>query len=864
MESLRDLLVAWLHDPPDKPLGIRGHEARAARYLSAALSDVVSAEEIRGHEGDHRASATERLPVPRWQAAQEQTVVGPDRMIVRHPLSAASSDTCGIALPRDVDEDAIVETIGGLVDGIEETTDRFWILWRYLPEYLEHRTSGFALLPADTRIPDHSIWQHLDTTAAMHVAYDGRRSPAFVSFSVGPVQRFIASARSVRDLWSGSMILSWLVMQAMIPILEECGPAAIVYPSIRGNPLLDLWLRGRNGLGDRIALPDKSARKIPCLPNRFLALVPGWQASALADRIEAAARVAWIAMADRVRDRLADRLQALDPNWDRHWSRPIDDQFDLRTCILPWEEAADDTLAELLAGKPDFADAFPATERARRLADAIPEGDQPGGHGRIVGQWQHRLELLGRISEADKSVRQIPRPAELDSDERVPPMCSLTGTTEQIGPATLADAADFWDAAAEEIHFGGVHLRANERLGPVALVKRFSGPLHFVEQLEFQDARELRFDDTATIAATQWLNAARREDPRFRELFETARRDGSWSGQWLHRAARDDDDDCPRELAEAIGRLRRSEQLSAPPAYYAVLMIDGDELGKWLQGRKSPKVSELIHPNLRDYFEHHAGRPEGLDAPRPVTPAFHASLSQALANFALHFVPEIVRKHHGTLIYAGGDDVLALLPTATALECAAELNETYRKEWTRDRNGMVRMLMGRRATLSGGIAVVHYKDDLRRALARARSAEHAAKDSGRDVLQITAARRSGEESSALCPWPFVPVVQSWIRAFTEGASDRWTYQLRRMVDTLQTLPRQAVTAIIDRQLARTDDHTRRRFRDADDSGNSDDLISRQFLQYAEWTGSRLVESDQLRHFIVLCQTSAFLARGTDR
>ncbi len=863
MESPRDLLVAWLHDPPDKPLRIRGHEARAARYLSAALSDTVSPEEIRRHEGDHRASATERLPVPHWQAADQQTLIGPDQMLIHHPLSTAANDACGITLPQDVDEDEITDTIHRLIEQIDSTADRFWILWRFLPEYLEHRRSGFTLLPADTRIPDHSIWQHLDTTAAMHVAYGGRQAPAFLSFSVGPVQSFIASARSVRDLWSGSMILSWLVMQAMVPILEQCGPAAIVYPGIRGNPLLDLWLRRRGALRERVTVPSRAARKIPCLPNRFLALVPGTEASALAEQIESAGRAAWTALADRVHARLAKRLQALDPQWDRHWRRPIEDQFDFRAFVLPWEEAPDETLAGLLAGKPAFADAFPETERVRGLADAIPEPDRPRGQGRVVGQWQHRLELLGRISEADKSVRPTPRPAAIEVGERVPPMCGLTGTTEQIGPPRLADAADFWDEATEELQFGGVRLRPGERLGPVALTKRFSGPLHFAEALEFEDARELRFDDTATIAAAQWLKAARQADPGFRESFEAARRDGTWSGQWLHQTERDgDDDDCPRELAQAIGRLRRRDEFSAPPSYYAVLVMDGDELGKWLQGRKSPKVSELIHPNLRDYFEHHAGSPPGLDAPRPVTPAFHASLSQALSNFALHFVPEIVRRHDGTLIYAGGDDVLALLPTATALECAAELYQTYRKEWVRDRNGIVRMLMGSRATLSAGIAVVHYKDDLRRALERARSAEKAAKQSGRDVLQIAAARRSGEASSALCPWPFLSVVQSWVRAFQMGASDRWSYQLRRMVDTLATLPLEAITAMIDRQLARADEQTRRLL--GADSGDSNGDISRHFSQYAQRTENRLEKHDRLRHFVTLCQTAAFLARGTDR
>ncbi len=50
----------------------------------------------------------------------------------------------------------------------------------------------------------------------------------------------------------------------------------------------------------------------------------------------------------------------------------------------------------------------------------------------------------------------------------------------------------------------------------------------------------------------------------------------------------------------------------------------------------------------------------------------HQNISKALANFATG-VPDIIRKHQGHCVYAGGDDVLALLPLHTAIECSREL-----------------------------------------------------------------------------------------------------------------------------------------------------------------------------------------------
>src|SRR5436309_13346369 len=63
---------------------------------------------------------------------------------------------------------------------------------------------------------------------------------AFVSFFLGPVQSFIEAARSVRDLWTGSYLLSYLTFQAMRPILkrDDLNPEqAFVFPVVADLPL---------------------------------------------------------------------------------------------------------------------------------------------------------------------------------------------------------------------------------------------------------------------------------------------------------------------------------------------------------------------------------------------------------------------------------------------------------------------------------------------------------------------------------------------------------------------------------------------------------------------------------------------------
>ena len=81
----------------------------------------------------------------------------------------------------------------------------------------------------------------------------------------------------------------------------------------------------------------------------------------------------------------------------------------------------------------------------------------------------------------------------------------------------------------------------------------------------------------------------------------------------------------------------------------------------------------------RVYFE----RPEFAEfrgRQRLLSLSYHLQFSEALSNFALRCAGPIVEHFEGRLIYAGGDDVLALLPADTALQCARSLRRAFRGE----------------------------------------------------------------------------------------------------------------------------------------------------------------------------------------
>src|SRR6266581_1724501 len=125
-----------------------------------------------------------------------------------------------------------------------------------------------------------------------------------------------------------------------------------------------------------------------------------------------------------------------------------------------------------------------------------------------------------------------------------------------------------------------------------------------------------------------------------------------------------------------------------PILYYAILLADGDSMGEAI-----------------DEQSKHA---KGADK--------HREISQALDGFARN-VREIVETHTGALVYAGGDDVLALMPLHMVLVCAQELTEDFAKRLAPFTNNK-----SKSPTLSVGIAVVHHLDSLREALDLARSA----------------------------------------------------------------------------------------------------------------------------------------------
>jgi CRISPR-associated protein Cmr2 len=182
------------------------------------------------------------------------------------------------------------------------------------------------------------------------------------------------------------------------------------------------------------------------------------------------------------------------------------------------------------------------------------------------------------------------------------------------------------------------------------------------------------------------------------------------SGNFLNRTALANKDDTPlgnREAGRArlLGALRKLEEHIDGRAenFYAVLLMDGDSMGA-LIGQYGP-----------------------------------GAVTGALTKFATA-VPGIIAERDGVCVYAGGDDLLALLPLDRALNAASEAHRLYAESFG----------TGIPATVSAAIVYAHYHCTFSRVLSHAHKLlDDVAKDrTGRDSLAIGVLKPGG----IACQW----------------------------------------------------------------------------------------------------------------
>lgn len=333
------------------------------------------------------------------------------------------------------------------------------------------------------------------------------------------------------------------------------------------------------------------------------------------------------------------------------------------------------------------------------------------------------------------------------------PKSSLDGQRESVIPKEAFKKSEYrlWR------EYG---IREKERLCGVGLLKRHG-----------QRGPESRFFSTSHIAALPFL--ATLTDKKAVSEFVDALRDLGIASDSLNTTPRqhptfdyhdghllfsermhdyfDDAESIAQAQAALKTFLEKACDGKSPTPYYALLLADGDAMG------------------------------QAIDAQS--TPAAHRKISQALSEFARGVKPIVDDKYNGSLIYAGGDDVLALVPLHTVLDCAKDLAENFHTKlekfaYEKDKS----------PTLSVGVAVAHHLEPLSDALELARRAEKDAKGvKDKNALAVIVDKRSGTSRTVKDNWGKVDVRLRQLIEFDRDAevSRQTAYELRDLQRRLE-------------------------------------------------------------------------------
>lgn len=794
-------LRSYLHDPIDKCFDIPGHIERAKKYASKI--GVSNIEEIEG--SDHIASCMERSLLPKDIILEFKEI--------KHPLCKSEIKI------ENIQKENVFRQFEAVFDEINSNTrnfdekKKFFYLWRNL-EYLiiskskdENWTKYLPLFPADTRIPDHSIWEHLKISSALNAYLDKENNTLFQNnsiflLSIGPVQGFIAQARKTQDFYYGSYILSYLTFKAIEVLIDKYGPTSVIYPDLYKQPLTDFFIKRK--LDFNILNSFENLVHLPTIPNRFVAFLPTTEKNEIEDLVKEIKdkfveiiKDAYTKIYQDLKIQESVDLREVDPKVQSQ----LDNFPEIYWVAIPWKiENKDVEPNDLKIYFPkDYVDQF----KNLLVTKEIQREHKPN----IGLLYELLYSALEKSMGARKNIRKFEQPVIEEKGRK----CSVCGERDVIFFREDKNKKKF--TRYNKIN---CDLTDNKKVSLKILAKGeglcalcfFKRTFDIYLKSEFKDAFEkFSFPSTSEVASSSFKvkaikNAKQQlEDyqnkllqcflknskelplatslPKIKNLFNEL---SNIEGELFYEENLRDkylkenydlnlSDDEINELKNSLRKIY--DKAGKPNPYYAIIHMDGDNMGKWLSGQLLPEIehsyaSDVWNDKLAEEFKN---KLKELRKKKLLTPAIHASVSTALRNFSLEFVRKIVEEEHlGKLIYAGGDDVLAFVNLKDLLDVMYKLRWAFsgnvrfdnngdiqvyfnNKTGFVEKNGVYLLTMGFNASASMGVVIAHYKTPLQIVIKKVFDTEKEAKKiEGKNAFAISLMRRSGEERLFKTKW----------------------------------------------------------------------------------------------------------------
>lgn len=805
-------LACYLHDPPDKALHIPGHESR-----SALLTDMLSLptpDKDLYHKADCIAAGLDRTLLPGYNSDPEinGAVNFLEHPVLTHPTGhnewlrlniKTNQKEVFSGIQTILKEDLVDESTGFFNNTFQGQQAAYGAAsFHYIHHVLRERLAvenigglggAWYRLPADTRMPDHSIWQHCGLVSALSSCFRDsvKKDASLVVFSISPVQDFIGKARKLRDFWVGSLILSWLAFEGMRSIIYEYGSDHILYPSVMGQPFIEWLLSSECGM-NWFESKKRSYQTdgIASLPNKFVFLAPAGKEEECVKGVCDSIQHAWENMGSLVLTHIEACTRKKDLFLFDQFNRQISEYWKFDWAASPLIVYHDDShlqdnkwkalLDETVYKEPCK---FYGSKNPNKKSNSYPD---------VLYSVSHSLAQAYLAS--GKLSRKDDRPDENGIK------CGLHGEYEILhfgkdsgkNPRPTDDA--FWSLMKNN----SSDFKDTERLCAIATLKRLlpqvlrkgtdvakRNPLH----LFFKNAEV--FPSTTEMALSDWLD--RVESHHLNDKLGK-----NWRSELASIVHEDETDgNRPGEFSDINPEVRKNgkaiiakmarhykDPIKNDDKYYGILMMDGDHMGKLINGQTiAARWQDVLHPELiRKFQEKDYQIPtqdfwkDKTEKTRLLSPATHAAVSEALGDFSLYTVPEIIRSCRGKLIYAGGDDVCAVLPVSTAVMAAHQIAKAYSSSFVYidqdnshiqhrlsdswlPQNGRLSLHLGKGKdiTISAGILLVHHKRPLSGALRRAHELLNIAKKAGgRNAIAIELEKRAGGGRLFLSKWDDPP------------------------------------------------------------------------------------------------------------
>ena len=458
------------------------------------------------------------------------------------------------------------------------------------------------------------------------------------------------------------------------------------------------------------------------LPNRFLAEIPEQSTSfkEIGKHIEDKVR-------DHFKEKSYDILQKHSPGEPFGFREQIKNHLDIHWIFYPIKEHYSEAYREIerLLG---------AIKNARTF-EQLNDGN--GEQGRKCSLDGERNALFYRCQENQPNQKPCPK--------KQRPSFIQEGAVELKGKSKM---------------------NPNEALSAVSFVKRFYNPeeftsittvalMNYMEQLE----NAIKSNKEAKEKLDELLSKFKISS--IRKLETGIFYEENLTPKYFREHNLEDyiKDDIPY-IRERVIKLNK---FSTKTGYYAVLVFDADEMGKWLSG---------------DFLEEKNKLKE-----------FHLTLSEKLSNFADIAAKKLVYPC-GQTVYAGGDDFLGFVNLDYLFEVIMSLRQCFDCLVNQTLKKFKRCNKDKNLTFSAGILIAHYKEPLHMVLQEARRLEQVAKEEGgRDAFVIGVMKHSGESHQICYKWQQdgewnVERLQYIIKQLQENFSDTFIRSLNSELSLL--------------------------------------------------------------------------------